>query len=197
MCGGTYPVRPIDLCSQGLSPRVRGNPHSAGTGRQTAGSIPACAGEPDLRPGGVRRAWVYPRVCGGTLLPRWGVQASEGLSPRVRGNRAGTGLQTAVAGSIPACAGEPRRRNTRPRRSRVYPRVCGGTRVHGATPIGIRGLSPRVRGNRRKSPACRAGSGSIPACAGEPEWSWPFRDQPGVYPRVCGGTKPGADLAIV
>ena len=51
--------------------------------------------------------WVYPRVCGGT----WALQPEpppfEGLSPRVRGNRAGETGWTVGHGSIPACAGEP------------------------------------------------------------------------------------------
>ena len=69
---------------------------------------------------------------------------------------------------IPACAGEPCRSSSSPRRKWVYPRVCGGTclfnlhhhqyqgllRVCGETSTPaffsstITGLSPRVRGNR-------------------------------------------------
>ena len=30
---------------------------------------------------------VYPRVCGGTVLPGGGAGSNGGLSPRVRGNR--------------------------------------------------------------------------------------------------------------
>ena len=32
---------------------------------------------------------VYPRVCGGTLQRRFSILTTEGLSPRVRGNRVG------------------------------------------------------------------------------------------------------------
>ena len=72
--------------ANGLSPRVRGNlpgPAAVNGGQR---SIPACAGEPGLRPIKSRHTLVYPRVCGGTCI----VIALEtpllGLSPRVRGN---------------------------------------------------------------------------------------------------------------
>ena len=183
-------------------------------------SIPACAGEP-RHAGSSLAIAVYPRVCGGTRPRRNGASPRKlrGLSPRVRGNPAcrGQGLSPRVSGgqarplagsipacageprpalaagglwrSIPACAGEPRHRNP-PAHRAVYPRVCGGTR-----PMG--GVSRRSIGRRR----------SIPACAGEPRvsiprmsgrrvyprvcggtWSWQARGAAGVYPRVCGGT---------
>ena len=50
------------------------------------------------------------------------------------------------------------------------------------------GLSPRVRGNRRRPRAGPGVSGSIPACAGEPLAFHAGRLVTGVYPRVCGGT---------
>ena len=50
---------------------------------------------------------VYPRVCGGTLQLFAAEAAGVGLSPRVRGNpTAIIGIRN-MAGSIPACAGEP------------------------------------------------------------------------------------------
>ena len=82
-----------------------------------------------------------------------------------------------MAGSIPACAGEPKISLTA-----------------GVSPSVLHGLSPRVRGNRKFSwrliPACAgeprhnlkaAHFRSVYACAGEPTWQ--------VYPRVCGGTR--------
>ena len=50
----------------------------------------------------------------------------------------------------------------------VYPRVCGGTASPLRVSASIKGLSPRVRGNRIGSLAEANGDGSIPACAGEP-----------------------------
>ena len=70
----------------------------------------------------------------------------------------------------------------------VYPRVCGGTQK-GLFGLIIRnGLSPRVRGNPSGASSWERRSGSIPACAGEPEWELSRREAHGVYPRVCGGT---------
>ena len=132
--------------------------------------------------------WVYPRVCGGTSHIPCRRRRPRGLSPRVRGNRVRAEGWQLHSGSIPACAGEPSRFSRRGRRSRVYPRVCGGTdnprssrdkdavypRVCGGTQSWARlslpssGLSPRVRGNRHRGPEVTIRLGSIPACAGEP-----------------------------
>ena len=67
VCGGTNYSQYTGYESGGLSPRVRGNrPIIPGTAT-TAGSIPACAGEPGHRTRATHRPRVYPRVCGGTL----------------------------------------------------------------------------------------------------------------------------------
>ena len=70
-------------------------------------SIPACAGEPLTPLTAPRITWVYPRVCGGTDAVARFRRATQGLSPRVRGNP-GAAIQVVDGGgSIPACAGEP------------------------------------------------------------------------------------------
>ena len=50
------------------------------------------------------------------------------------------------------------------------------------------GLSPRVRGNRRRGRSCLRGSGPIPACAGQPRRTSHGRSSRRAYPRVCGAT---------
>ena len=70
--------------------------------------------------------------------------------------------------SIPACAGEPSPHCMRSYESGVYPRVCGGTLIWQEAGDLDKGLSPRVRGNRRVPVPLIAAGGSIPACAGEP-----------------------------
>ena len=50
------------------------------------------------------------------------------------------------------------------------------------------GLSPRVRGNPAEILVKFHEHGSIPACAGEPDYFTGQRRPPRVYPRVCGGT---------
>ena len=108
-------------------------------------------------------------MCGGTSLTPNTLPSRAGLSPRVRGNPKSCRRTGDENGSIPACAGEPRRLSPPPTPTGVYPRVCGGP--------------PPVSG----SPAST--TRSIPACAGEPGR---VAGPPGtaqVYPRVCGGTR--------
>ena len=70
----------------------------------------------------------------------------------------------------------------------VYPRVCGGTVVDLDDQEAEEGLSPRVRGNRRRAVYPDLRLGSIPACAGEPSLGPGKNTRCQVYPRVCGGT---------
>ena len=111
------------------------------------GSIPAHAGEPPI----VRTcSWcerVYPRACGGTTGMRGGPVMFKGLSPRMRGNRAGGGWQDGADGSIPAHAGEPCSRAVFFCVCTVYPRACGGTKSLSSGHLYHSGLSPRMRGN--------------------------------------------------
>ena len=67
--------------------------------------------------------------------------------------------------------------------------MCGGTGHPQDTNQGEAGLSPRVRGNRRRQAGADGRGGSIPACAGEPATSVPACADATVYPRVCGGTR--------
>ena len=188
VCGGTRWSSSTGALTDGLSPRVRGNPFTRPLATNATRSIPACAGNPSINPSAVRvtgsipacagepsnqgmrarSSAVYPRVCGGTAGRRNGRRGMTGLSPRVRG--------------------EPRIVGARRGMTRVYPRVCGGTLPAAPCPPRQTGLSPRVRGNRDYD-LSEAGIGrSIPACAGEPPTGhskWNLRQ---VYPRVCGGT---------
>ena len=66
VCGGTASRAQFSTPLQGLSPRVRGNPGTARLRPVSQGSIPACAGEPELNELANRIGRVYPRVCGGT-----------------------------------------------------------------------------------------------------------------------------------
>ena len=168
VCGGTQ-RRPSEIvCDRGLSPRVRGNPAPPGYVGPEGRSIPACAGEPSIAAFSLSSSAVYPRVCGGTSLSRPDFPPGKGLSPRVRGNPPpGTGLRPPRR-SIPACAGEPGQGVCSRTNTMVYPRVCGGTQLRGVYQQYQLGLSPRVRGNQLHRQFGNVGSGSIPACAGEP-----------------------------
>ena len=188
VCGGTRTVARIPSVFSGLSPRVRGNPGRYLRCPLSLRSIPACAGEPPRRAGSPLRCPVYPRVCGGTRVTLVEQTSDKGLSPRVRGNQPASAGGAGGRWSIPACAGEPARLFPAGPGEEVYPRVCGGTLDVVAMRITDPGLSPRVRGNRRRGYQPVGQQGSIPACAGEPRTSTSLNPASRVYPRVCGGT---------
>ena len=189
VCGGTRAEPKVGPRESGLSPRVRGNPPTSPPPGRPARSIPACAGEPVYRVCPVLSTTVYPRVCGGTAPCTRDTGGGPGLSPRVRGNPAGTDDAFHAGGSIPACAGEPGNAGAGPFWKAVYPRVCGGTLMLLTKIRRGRGLSPRVRGNPGRVRLRQPSVGSIPACAGEPAPRTPRSSWIRVYPRVCGGTQ--------
>ena len=66
VCGGTGQQCSGGQSHVGLSPRVRGNLEDESADPSEYGSIPACAGEPQMVGQYQQRNEVYPRVCGGT-----------------------------------------------------------------------------------------------------------------------------------
>ena len=110
VCGGTAVVSAVPPLVESLSPRVRGNPLPEQGSPPPGRSIPACAGEPPFGDYRVSDARVYPRVCGGTGIVGVKQAVEQGLSPRVRGNPSRLASSRVIKGSIPACAGEPRRK---------------------------------------------------------------------------------------
>ena len=165
--GGTKSGRGSRIRTSGLSPRVRGNQVRPRIPDTDVRSIPACTGEPELK----NRRWnavrVYPRVYGGTLKRWLESSGSNGLSPRVRGNRPDS-APTICPRSIPACTGEPKGSVRGSGLKRVYPRVYGGTSNAVPAEMARVGLSPRVRGNPKRVFRIRKCRRSIPACTGEP-----------------------------
>ena len=188
-CGGTGDISLTLGKERGLSPRVRGNRPQPQLVSGGDGSIPASAGEPH-QPGCFRRGrGVYPRECGGT---HWVIDAPdgrEGLSPRVRGNLRCPPCRDAAERSIPASAGEPTTYAAGTTGSGVYPRECGGTELDPEGDGHKGGLSPRVRGNRRRLASRISRIGSIPASAGEPWLNRNMQIPVSVYPRECGGNQ--------
>ena len=114
----------------------------------------------------------------------------EGLSPRVRGNLLSRCLSSALAGSIPASAGQPSIFRNEGAGQRVYPRECGATLRHCHHEALELGLSPRVRGNLVPSRARAIFYRSIPASAGQPSRNESSLPTYRVYPRECGATWP-------
>ena len=161
------------------------------------------------------RQWVYPRAGGGTRAIATLAIHMPGLSPRRRGNQVRPIFKSAVAGSIPAQAGEPSTWTSTLAAARVYPRAGGGT-PRRYTPVKCpTGLSPRRRGNHFQTRTFVVPHGSIPAQAGEPcRHPLDFRNfgsipaqagEPGsgaspptcigVYPRAGGGTPKTSNTA--
>ena len=191
-CGGTSDEKTDMSPYPGLSPRVRGNLKRDFRPRLWVRSISASAGEPSANRIQPLSLPVYPRECGGTSPAGTVGNVIVGLSPRVRGNRGPPAGHRAVAGSVPASAGEPVPPPKPQLMPTVYPRECGGT--PGAVPPGekVRGLSPRVRGNLLMVCLQWRVEGSIPASAGEPFLSFCLSAVAPVYPRECGGTSQAA-----
>ena len=113
--------------SRGLSPRARGNHGRSESEETIKRSIPACAGEPKDHDSRQCCFKVYPRVRGGTPLRSRFTSWPAGLSPRARGNHLDATEAVPLAGSIPACAGEPPAQFIEFDGGQVYPRVRGGT----------------------------------------------------------------------
>ena len=155
--------------------------------KERGGSIPACAGETYACIGMAFRTRVYPRLCGGNLIAISLCMMLVGLSPLVRGKRPLCSSAGLCAGSIPACAGETVPLCWSMPVCWVYPRLCGGNRLHLLVGLSFQGLSPLVRGKQNRSRPNRLQPGSIPACAGETIPMIPDDSRPGVYPRLCGG----------
>ena len=188
-CGGTVGVPEMRPALPGLSPRLRGNRTRRTCHSSPIRSIPAPAGEPVVDWRRVGRQRVYPRACGGTLRVCSVPSAANGLSPRLRGNRAVARCQPCQRRSIPAPAGEPRRCAHSRCTEWVYPRACGGTIERRWKDQIEDGLSPRLRGNRSGFASPSLSGRSIPAPAGEPAHISPLRSLCTVYPRACGGTR--------
>ena len=124
---------------------------------------------------------------GGNVGIPFVLDPKEGLSPRVRGKLWPDCPLPDSRGSIPACTGETSASRRSSFTVEVYPRVYGGNPAGCPCLIACRGLSPRVRGKRRRTWPSATHARSIPACTGETRWRRPCSYWLEVYPRVYGG----------
>ncbi len=106
-CGGAGVEAVKKAQDEGRSPRVRGSRAWRRLSDDTAGSIPASAGEPAHRASRLTRQKVDPRECGGASTGAGAISGTPGRSPRVRGSRPKANPRRKPRGSIPASAGEP------------------------------------------------------------------------------------------
>ena len=169
---------------------MRGSPAGPVAPASPERSIPAGAGEPPRQRTCRCMSRVYPRGCGGARYHHADPWTQHGLSPRVRGSPPATPCKPRGPGSIPAGAGEPRRRSIQRHRREVYPRGCGGAVIVRTSECCGEGLSPRVRGSPGGSREDSRGVWSIPAGAGEPYAPRCCYGNAAVYPRGCGGAAP-------
>ena len=193
--GGTEALSGTPYLVPGLSPPTRGNRDQIERADIANRSIPAHAGEPQLQELAEARCRVYPRPRGGTEVSRDSGRTGTGLSPPTRGNPVSASLSVLGTWSIPAHAGEPRRRVAGAASCPVYPRPRGGTTMRPIVSTSTTGLSPPTRGNRDEPVLGGLRHRSIPAHAGEPIVSTGTRGTTAVYPRPRGGTAdiPGKD----
>ena len=125
---------------------------------------------------------------GETALGRIGKVVIAGLSPHVRGNPTRHAETASRYGSIPACTGKPQGDAPIWLHPGVYPRMYGETDYLPRAATVNKGLSPHVRGNRRRRPPRARGRRSIPACTGKPQPPAALGAQLEVYPRMYGET---------
>ena len=130
-CGAARSTIQVHQRGNGLSPRVRGSHRGCPAAPTARGSIPAGAGQPQLRLGSCLIRRVYPRGCGAAITAGLRISGWEGLSPRVRGSLE-EGLQSVGCnGSIPAGAGQPSHSCICSVVRPVYPRGCGAAVILG------------------------------------------------------------------
>ena len=170
----------------GLSPPVRGIHRQPLCRYFQRGSIPARAGNPSRAAAGTARTWVYPRPCGESLRQPGPRLVCVGLSPPVRGIRSACEGAATRIGSIPARAGNPAHARRSGPGAGVYPRPCGESVARASGSPHGQGLSPPVRGIRRRQAGAAESVGSIPARAGNPTPTCSRRSARRVYPRPCG-----------
>ncbi len=187
-CGGTGLSLASRYSHSGLSPRMRRNHLLIVRSRHNRGSISAHAEEPE---DGWAHAWgrrVYLRACGGTSDRTYIPRGGQGLSPRMRRNRAAQVALMLRQGSISAHAEEPRAPDAGGDRAGVYLRACGGTPWSICQVPAPTGLSPRMRRNLVGQVKSQDPDGSISAHAEEPPGPSKRRINSRVYLRACGGT---------
>ncbi len=186
---GATTALPIPISSmRGLSPCVRGYHSRRGPAPSSSGSIPVCTGLPVAPPRGSPARRVYPRVYGATGKGVRRTRNRRGLSPCVRGYHLRARAPRVAHGSIPVCTGLPRTPKTILPKWGVYPRVYGATASIKWARTSPQGLSPCVRGYRRRTIGSGAPDGSIPVCTGLPVWGYRALRLERVYPRVYGAT---------
>ena len=148
---GEPPRRPRAPGRPPVYPRARGGAQvTVSTSARSSGLSPRTRGSPTCSSWTGIPSRVYPRARGGARSFESLCRQRGGLSPRTRGSlrqHAGGGFGRR---SIPAHAGEPRRRSRTPWSFMVYPRARGGAVRLLWRNDHHHGLSPRTRGSQHR-----------------------------------------------
>ena len=130
----------------GLSPRIRGTAAAFDSGVRDQRFIPAYTGNGLMFTQPRLATSVYPRVYGERPPPLPSMQATTGLSPRIRGTADRLVVGIDPDRFIPAYTGNGFRRCLVRWGGAVYPRVYGERASKCRTSSTVTGLSPRIRG---------------------------------------------------
>ena len=170
----------------GPSPPARGTLMTAPTGIVYVRSIPACAGNTAESADDRRRLAVHPRLRG--EHPHWIATSTfpGGPSPPARGTHLWWLARVGYERSIPACAGNTHARRRACSPQAVHPRLRGEHAHSGPLSQAGSGPSPPARGTRFYSRRMPEGLRSIPACAGNTQWSATSAPRSTVHPRLRG-----------
>ena len=152
--------------NEGSSPHARGTRNGIGRLGQTAGIIPACAGNTKRMRMTGEWAWDHPRMRGEHWYCSLQNVDCMGSSPHARGTPGVQHRNMAAHGIIPACAG-----NTYTTRRIMpvngdHPRMRGEHAKKTLQFDTVLGSSPHARGTLLSSFSDLLSSGIIPACAG-------------------------------
>ncbi len=174
------------MSSSGRSPRARSSLAVNHAQNQMFGSLSACAEQP-ARTGARRRSGRADlRVRGAAPEAIANGGRDPGRSPRARSSPAFAAYIASRCGSISACAEQPCPASADRCESRVDLRVRGAAQPSTELESNKPGRSPRARSSLSVAAPFRTASGSISACAEQPDWVRNSRVFRGVDLRVRG-----------
>ena len=173
----------------GSSPHARGTLTNAGTKADSAGIIPACAGNTASASILRLNPRDHPRMRGEHQWPAKNDEGFEGSSPHARGTLAVKNGRFQVFGIIPACAGNTQGPTTTVSATRDHPRMRGEHPACIWLLANCWGSSPHARGTLHHGEIRPARPGIIPACAGNTSVPNSSRTDTRDHPRMRGEHK--------
>ena len=189
-CGEHKPTPLSGRHCRGSSPRMRGTLGIIVISGLLLGIIPADAGNTSCHRHRAYASEDHPRGCGEHYTWPYGVDLSEGSSPRMRGTRQGMRALMKSQLIIPADAGNTASSMTGTGTTKDHPRGCGEHSAYLGYCSDRRGSSPRMRGTRVEEVGFRLRTGIIPADAGSTYCTVGICSVAQDHPRGCGEHDP-------